>query len=168
MSVRPSDFPPPFSAAEFVAEPTDSPEERIEVGVLVVGGGPAGLMAAGQAAALGAETLLLEKMDRPGRKLRITGKGRCNLTNVAPLDAFLAHFGPNGRFLRQAFHRFFTDDLLAFFETIGVRTVTERGGRVFPLSEDAGDVVDALVGWARGQGVTVRTGSPVKRCPCWG
>ena len=70
--------------------------------IVIVGGGPAGLMAAGQAARLGAEVLLLEKMQQPGRKLRITGKGRCNLTNIAPVQDFLSHFGSNGRFLRQA------------------------------------------------------------------
>jgi predicted Rossmann fold flavoprotein len=131
--------------------------------VIVVGGGASGLMAAGQAAGLGAETLLLEKMRRPGRKLRITGKGRCNLTNVAPLPEFIAHFGPNGRFLRQAFSRFFTDDLVAFFEGLGIRTVTERGGRVFPVSNQAQDVVDALVRWVDERGVTLRTRSPVER-----
>jgi predicted flavoprotein YhiN len=93
--------------------------------VIVIGGGAAGLIAAGQAAELGAETLLLEKMDRPGRKLRITGKGRCNLTNIAPMSEFIAHFGPNGRFLRQAFHQFFCPELVGFFEDLGVRTLTE-------------------------------------------
>jgi predicted Rossmann fold flavoprotein len=131
--------------------------------VIVVGAGAAGLMAAGQAAEMGAETLLLEKMDRPGRKLRIAGKGRCNLTNAAPVSEFIAHFGPNGRFLRQAFHQFFNADLVAFFEELGVRTVTERGGRVFPVSDQAQDVVDALVQWVRNQGVTLRTRSPVER-----
>ncbi len=131
--------------------------------VIVVGGGASGLMAAGQAAKLGAETLLLEKMERPARKLRITGKGRCNLTNVAPLREFISHFGPNGRFLRQAFSRFFTDDLVTFFEGLGVRTVTERGGRVFPVSDRAQDVVDALVTWASACDATLRTGSPVER-----
>jgi len=120
-------------------------------------------MAAGQAAQVGAETLLLEKMDRPGRKLRIAGKGRCNLTNVAPVSEFIAHFGPNGRFLRQAFHQFFNADLVAFFEGLGVRTVTERGGRVFPVSGEAQDVVDALARWVRERGVTSRTRSPVER-----
>ncbi len=133
--------------------------------VIVIGGGAAGLMAAGQAAELGAETLLLEKMKRPGRKLRITGKGRCNLTNLTPLPEFMAHFGPNGRFLRQAFSRFFTSETVAFFEGLGIQTVTERGGRVFPCnnqgSNQAQDVVDRLVQWADGQGVTVRTESPV-------
>ena len=131
--------------------------------VIVVGGGPAGLMAAGQAAALGIETVLLEKMERPGRKLAITGKGRCNLTNVAPLEDFLVHFGPNGRFLRQAFHRFFTPDLLAFLATLGIETVTERGGRVFPSGENAREVVEALVRWATTQGVTIQTHTPVAR-----
>jgi hypothetical protein len=102
-------------------------------------------------------------MDRPGRKLRITGKGRCNLTNVAPLSDFIAHFGPNGRFLRQAFSRFFTPDLVAFLEGLTVPTVTERGGRVFPASQEATDVVDALVRWVRERGVTVQTRSPVER-----
>ena len=119
-------------------------------------------MAAGRAAQQGGEVLLLESMDRPGRKLRITGKGRCNLTNVAPLREFMAHFGPNGRFLRQALQQFSTPDLIAFFEGLGVHTVTERGGRVFPASSQAQEVVDALVRWASQCGATLRTRSPVK------
>jgi predicted Rossmann fold flavoprotein len=131
--------------------------------VIVVGGGAAGLMAAGQAAELGAETLLLEKMHRPGRKLRLTGKGRCNLTNVAPVAEAIAHFGTGGRFLRQAFSRFFSAELVAFFEGLGVRTVTERGGRVFPAGGQAQEVLDSLVRWAGGRGVTLRTRAPVAR-----
>jgi predicted Rossmann fold flavoprotein len=131
--------------------------------VIAVGAGAAGLMAAGQAAELGADTLLLEKMNRPGRKLRITGKGRCNLTNVVELEEFLQRFGDNGVFLRQAFHQFFSPDLLVFFEELGVPTVTERGGRVFPTSEKAQDVVDALAHWVRKQGVALQTRSPVER-----
>jgi predicted Rossmann fold flavoprotein len=131
--------------------------------VIVVGAGAAGLMAAGRAAEAGAETLLLEKMERPGRKLRITGKGRCNLTNVLEMEEFIQRFGPNGIFLRQAFHQFFAPDLLDFFEELGVQTVTERGGRVFPVSEHAQDVVDALVHWVRKQGVTLRARSVVER-----
>ncbi|MBN1122970.1 MAG: NAD(P)/FAD-dependent oxidoreductase [Anaerolineae bacterium] len=131
--------------------------------VIVIGGGPAGLMAAGQAASMGAEVLLLEKMDWPGKKLKITGKGRCNITNIAEIEDFVAHFGSNGRFLRGAFYRFFSDDLLALLADLGVKTVTERGGRVFPASEEAGDVVDALVGWVRGLGVEIRTKTRVKR-----
>jgi predicted flavoprotein YhiN len=131
--------------------------------VIVVGGGAAGLMAAGQAAELGARTLLFEKMNRPGRKLGVTGQGRCNLTNVAPLSEFVAHFGPNGRFLRQVFSRFFSAELVTFFEELGVLTVTERGGRVFPVSGQAQDVTDALVHWASKRGVTIRTQSPVEQ-----
>ena len=131
--------------------------------VIVVGGGPAGLMAAGQAAELGAHVLLLEKMARPGRKLRITGKGRCNLTHVAPLGEFMSHFGPNGRFLRQAFSCFFTTELVALLEALGVPAATERGGRVFPASSRAQDVVEALLRWVSERGVTLRTRSPVGR-----
>jgi predicted Rossmann fold flavoprotein len=131
--------------------------------VIVVGGGAAGLMAAGQAAQQGAKTLILEKMETPGRKLGITGKGRCNLTNVSTLPEFLSHFGENGRFLRQAFSRFFTADLVAFLGQLGVPTVTERGGRVFPASGRAQDVVAALLRWVRRVGVTVVTEAPVER-----
>ena len=124
--------------------------------VVVVGGGASGMMASGQAAGLGADTLLLEKMHRPGRKLGITGKGRCNLTNVASLPEIISHFGSKGIFLRQAFHRFSNDELVAFFEDLDVPTVVERGGRIFPASGQARDVVNALTGWMRRQGVAVR------------
>ena len=130
--------------------------------LLVVGGGPAGLMAAGQAAAAGASVLVLEKMHRPGRKLCITGKGRCNLTNVAPLADFLGHFGPTGPFLRQAFHRFFTPELLTFFAELGLAVVIERGGRVFPASGKAPEVLAALDSWRRRLGVGLRTDAPVE------
>jgi predicted Rossmann fold flavoprotein len=131
--------------------------------VIVIGGGPAGLMAAGQAAAFGADTILLEKMAQPGRKLRITGKGRCNLTNIAPIDDFIQHFQPNGRFLYSAFSRFFSDDLITFLNELGVETNTERGGRVFPISNDAQEIVDALIRWAQKQGVTIRTQTKVEK-----
>ncbi len=130
--------------------------------VIVIGGGPAGLMAAGQAAAAGADVLLLEKMLQTGRKLRITGKGRCNLTNVIPLEEFLPHFGTNGRFLRYAFSRFFNDDLVAFFDDLGVETVMERGGRVFPIRNDAQEVVDALTNWLLKLSVSLSTQSKVE------
>jgi predicted Rossmann fold flavoprotein len=120
-------------------------------------------MAAGQAALGGVEVVVLEKMARPARKLAITGKGRCNLTNVAPLPEFLGHFGPTGPFLRQAFHRFFTNELLDFFQELGLATITERGGRVFPASGKAPEVVAALLRWANRCGVTVRTGTTADR-----
>ncbi|MDD2463944.1 MAG: NAD(P)/FAD-dependent oxidoreductase [Desulfobulbus sp.] len=130
--------------------------------LIVVGGGAAGLMAAGQAALTGAKVLVLEKMRRPGRKLCITGKGRCNLTNVAPLTEFLDHFGTTGPFLRQAFHRFFAPDLLEFFAELGLKTVTERGGRVFPASGKAPEVLAVMEQWLRGLGVQLQTGTQVE------
>jgi predicted Rossmann fold flavoprotein len=130
--------------------------------IIVIGGGPAGLTAAGTAARLGVEVLLFEKMPRPGVKLSITGKGRCNITNIAPLDDFLLHFGPNGVFLRQAFGRFFSEDLIRWLEEMGVRTVTERGGRVFPKSQDADEIVRALTRWAEEAGVRIQTDTEVK------
>lgn len=129
--------------------------------VIVVGGGPAGLMAAGTAAEKGAAVLLLEKMKRPARKLGITGKGRCNLTNTAELDEFMAQFGKNGRFLRGAFQGFFNTDLIDFMQANGVALVTERGGRVFPESGRALQVVSALTDWVQSRGVQIRTGHPV-------
>lgn len=129
--------------------------------VIVVGAGASGLLAAGRAALFGAEVLLLEKMKHPGRKLRITGKGRCNLTNVAELDTFMGQFGRNGKFLRSAFSVFFVPELLDFFTGIGIQLEFQRGGRVFPSSGSAPEVVDSLVKWARGQGATLKSSSPV-------
>ncbi len=134
----------------------------MKIKVIVVGAGAAGLMAAGQAAEQGAEVLVLEKMPRVGLKLRITGKGRCNLTNIAPLPEFIDHFGPNGQFLRQAFARFFSDDLIAFFKELGIETVTERGGRVFPVSNEANEVIAALAKWVIGK-ARIRTNCAVKQ-----
>jgi hypothetical protein len=130
--------------------------------VIVIGAGPAGMMAAGQAAHTGARTLLLEKMDRPGRKLQLTGKGRCNLTNKAPLEEFIDHFGRKGRFLRSSFSRFFNQDLLNFLSELGIETRTERGGRVFPVSEDAMEIVQALGRWHKGTGVELNTAMRVE------
>lgn len=130
--------------------------------VVVIGGGAAGLMAAGQAAAASAPVLLLERTARLGTKLRITGKGRCNLTNTAEMDDFLEHFrfpDPEGDahlYLRNAFARFFAPDLVAFFQDLGVETNVERGGRVFPSSNNAHQVAEALARFAREQGVEIR------------
>lgn len=125
--------------------------------VIVVGGGAAGLMAAGVAAEQGRRVLIIEKMEQPARKLRITGKGRCNLTNMRPVPEFIEHFGRDGRFLRQAFARFFSGDLIDFFEELGVPVVHERGERVFPKSGKAPDVARALVGWTQSAGVEMVT-----------
>jgi len=111
----------------------------------VVGAGAAGLMAAGQAAEAGAEVVLLERMKRPGRKICISGKGRCNITNIAELSEFISHFGKTGRFLRQPFNRFFSTELMQFFAQHDLELVKERGGRVFPASGKAPDVLKTFV-----------------------
>ncbi|MBS3780024.1 MAG: NAD(P)/FAD-dependent oxidoreductase [Desulfovermiculus sp.] len=129
--------------------------------IIVIGAGPAGLMAAGQAAGLGARVILLEKMPKPALKLGLTGKGRCNVTNTAPLQEFIQAFGPQGRFLHPAFSRFFCPQLREFLDRLGVATHVERGGRVFPSSEDAPLVARTLVDWAQSQGVKIRTRSRV-------
>jgi hypothetical protein len=131
--------------------------------LLVVGAGAAGLLAAGRAAMLGARVLLLEKMEKPGRKLRISGKGRANVTNLKPLEEHLQQIHPEPRFLRQAFAAFFNHDLIALLEGLGVPTKTERGQRVFPVSDRAWDVAEALVAWARAQGVEIATQAGVER-----
>lgn len=131
--------------------------------VIVIGGGPAGLMAAGQAAEAGADTLLLEKMKRTGLKLCITGKGRCNITNIAELSDFISHFGKTGPFLRQAFARFFNADLIEFFNELGLKLVTERGGRVFPASGKAPDAQRVLLQWNKKSGVRIKHSAPVDK-----
>lgn len=113
--------------------------------LIVIGAGAAGLLAAGRSASLGQKTLLVEKMERAGRKLLITGKGRCNITNEAPMSEFFNHIHPNGRFLKHAFSNYFSKDIISFFNTLGVDTVIERGGRVFPKSNKASDIVQALL-----------------------
>jgi hypothetical protein len=124
---------------------------------IIIGGGAAGLMAAGQSAELGVKVLVLERMNRPGRKLSITGKGRCNITNTAPLAEFISQVQPNGRFLRSSFSDFFSDELIQFFNKIGVKTVIERGGRVFPESGKAVELVHSMVQWCKNIGVTIKT-----------
>ncbi len=131
--------------------------------VIVIGAGPAGLMAGGQAALAGAQTLIFDKMKLPGRKLGITGKGRCNLTNRSDVADFIAHFGKTGPFLRQAFARFFNVDLMELFDELGLDLVTERGGRVYPASGRATDVVRALEKWSRKCGAAFRLRSPVSQ-----
>jgi predicted Rossmann fold flavoprotein len=125
--------------------------------VIVAGGGPAGLMAAGQAALFGSRTLLIEKMDQPGRKLLLTGKHRCNLTNSAPIEEALGQFNKEGRFLKGAFYRFYNQDLRLFFRELGVPTIEQRGGRIFPASENARDVIEALLSWCTEAGVEIRS-----------
>ncbi len=124
--------------------------------IIVVGAGAGGLMAAGRSAELGARVLVLEKMGEAGKKILVSGKERCNLTNTEPLEQFLRYYGRNGVFLRNAYQRFFRDELLALLARLGVATQVERGGRVFPTSGRAGDVRDALLRYAVGGGADIR------------
>ena len=130
--------------------------------IIIIGGGAAGLVAAGRAAECGARVVLLEKGPKLGRKLRIAGKGRGNITNTADLQEFIEAFAPNGKFLYGAFSRFFRDDLLNLLHKMGVDTIVERGGRVFPASERASDVADALERWIVSLGVSIRPNTRVK------
>lgn len=128
--------------------------------LIVIGGGPAGLTAAGQAAAyLGGQgrVLLLEKMEKPARKLRITGKGRCNVTNDRPREEFLAKVRQGADFFRPAFEAFDNRTAIRWFESeLGVPLAHERGGRIFPASGRAWDVAEALAAWAVSSGAEIR------------
>lgn len=112
--------------------------------VIIIGGGASGMLAAGSAAENGARVLLLERNKFLGKKLRITGKGRCNLTNTCETADFVESYGKNGKFLYRAFTEFSNHDLVRFFNDQGVATKEERGGRIFPASDKAVDVVKAL------------------------
>jgi len=120
------------------------------------------MLAAGRAAERGASALLLEKGHKLGRKLRISGKGRCNITNTADLNEFIDAFSPNGKFLYGVFSRFFRDDLLEILRSVGVEMKVERGGRVFPVSDSAADVADALERWLTSHGARTKFDMRVK------
>ncbi len=130
---------------------------------IVIGAGAAGLLAAGRAAELGGQVLVLEKMRQEGRKLLITGKGRCNITNDAPIGEFIKHVYPNGKFLRNAFSQFFSKDIIELLQKYGVEATLERGGRYFPASNKSADVVKALLNWNLQQGVEIRCGEKVEK-----
>ena len=126
--------------------------------VVVIGAGPAGMMAAGAAAELGARVILIEKNAKVGRKLAITGKGRCNITNLCDNGEFIAHLTANPRFMYSAINAFSCYDAVAFFEDHGLRTKVERGSRVFPESDKALDVVDTLYNYVISSGVEIVRG----------
>ena len=127
----------------------------METDHLCIGGGPAGVFAALTAAANGKRCMILEHNKQLGRKLRITGKGRCNLTNNCDRDTLLANIPANGKFLYSALSRCTPQDVMAYFEGLGVPLKTERGNRVFPVSDRAEDIVQAL------QKAVQRAGIPV-------
>jgi predicted Rossmann fold flavoprotein len=129
--------------------------------VIVVGGGSSGLMASVAASENGAKVLLLDKGDKLGRKLGISGGGRCNVTNAKELDELIKHIPGNGRFLHSALATFGNRDIIAFFEEMGIRLKEEDNGRMFPVSDKAKTVVDALVSKVRSQGVHIKVNSPI-------
>ncbi|MEG2597045.1 MAG: NAD(P)/FAD-dependent oxidoreductase [Oscillospiraceae bacterium] len=124
---------------------------------IIIGGGAAGMMAACVAGQNGKSVLLIERNARLGRKLLITGKGRCNITNHCDVNELISNIPTNPRFLYSAFHRFTSQDTMDFFENLHVPVKIERGNRVFPTSDEAADVVDALVHEVHRCGVTVLT-----------
>lgn len=130
-------------------------DRAMKFDVVVIGGGPAGMMAAIAATEYGAQVCLLEPNERLGKKLNITGKGRCNVTNNCSVEELLQNTPCNGRFLYSAFSQYDTADVIAFFETHGVPMKTERGNRVFPVSDRAFDISGALEKYMKQLGIRI-------------
>ena len=124
---------------------------------VIIGAGPAGLICGATAAKRGKRVAIIEKNTLPAKKLRITGKGRCNITNCADIQTFIENTKTNAPFLYSAFYSFTNDDAISLFNDIGVKTKTERGGRVFPVSDSAHTVADALVSYAKKCGAEILT-----------
>ncbi|MCR4430659.1 MAG: NAD(P)/FAD-dependent oxidoreductase [Tepidanaerobacteraceae bacterium] len=131
--------------------------------VAIIGGGAAGLMAAYQAARNGARVWLFERNPNLARKILISGKGRCNLTNIKNIEGFIENIPGNGKFLYKALSRFSNTDLIAFFDNIGLKTKVERGGRVFPVTDKSLDVVKMLERAILDAGVSIRYNNRVKQ-----
>jgi predicted Rossmann fold flavoprotein len=129
--------------------------------IIIIGGGPSGLMASIAASRHGAKVLLIDKGDKLGRKLGISGGGRCNVTNAKELDELIQHIPGNGRFLYSALANFSNKDIVSFFTQLGIALKEEDRGRMFPVSDKAKTVVDALVQKVRSQGVDIKTLAPV-------
>ncbi|MBU4421465.1 aminoacetone oxidase family FAD-binding enzyme, partial [Patescibacteria group bacterium] len=130
----------------------------------VIGGGPAGMMAAGRAGELGSRVILIEKNEYLGVKLLMTGKGRCNITTAEDdLKKTINAYGQNGKFLYPALNNFSNKDAIDFFESRGIKTKTERGKRVFPVSDKAKDIADCLKKYLKKSGVEIKFNSPVKK-----
>lgn len=133
----------------------------METDIVIIGGGAAGMMAAAGAGKFGAHAVVLEKMPRPGRKIMISGKGRCNFTNMKAWQDFSTHVHPKAAFLKNAFYNFTPEDTVAFFRENGMESVVERGDRVFPASYKASDVVDTLVKAMKKAGAELVAGAAV-------
>jgi len=131
--------------------------------IIIIGGGASGLMAAISASSMGKEVTILERNSACGRKLNICGKGRGNITNTAKIADFIEAFGKNGKFLYSSFSKFFNNDLISYLESLGIKTIEERGGRVFPESQKAQDVTNALVKACQDMKVHIKYGTVVKK-----
>ena len=131
--------------------------------VIVIGAGAAGMLAAGKAAQAGARTLLLEKNEKVGRKIGITGKGRCNVTNACDDRTFMTNIISNPRFLYSALDRLSSQDVMDLLEENKVKLKVERGNRVFPVSDRSFDIIDGLLRFAKKAGVKVQTGESMLR-----
>ena len=130
--------------------------------VIIIGGGPAGMLAGISAAKNGDNVTIIEKMSSCGKKLLITGKGRCNITNSTDINGFIENTPTNGRFLYSALNNFDNNDIISLLEQEGVKTKVERGGRIFPVSDRAQDVLDALLRILKNLNVKILTNTEVK------
>jgi len=131
--------------------------------LIVIGAGASGMIAAGRAAERGAKVLLIEKKERAGRKMLISGKGRCNITNQSSQANYFKNLFPSGRYLKHAFGKFFVDDIIKLLNNSGVETKSERGDRVFPVSDSSKDVVDALLRFASNKNVEIKYHTKVEK-----
>lgn len=129
--------------------------KEISTYALIIGGGPSGLMAAAAAAENGCEVLLLEKNEKLAKKLRISGKGRCNILNNCSVEEVISEINSNRKFIKSALYNFSPSDTFGFFERIGIKLKTERGRRVFPQSDDADEVADKLIKYVKSLGVKI-------------
>ena len=129
---------------------------------VVIGGGPAGMLACISAAKSGDKVVLVEKMNKLGRKLLITGKGRCNITSSLPMDEFIKNIPGNGMFLYSAFNNFKNEDIIRMLEEKGLKTKNERGNRVFPITDRAEDVLNVLISYLRELNIEIKTNTEAK------
>lgn len=129
--------------------------------VIVIGGGASGMIAAGTAGNLGKKVLLIEKNEKLGKKLYITGKGRCNITNMASREDFFKNIPRNSKFLYSVFNSFFNEDIVSLLNSLGLETKLERGGRVFPKSDKSSDVIKAFQKYLQANNVSIKLNSKV-------
>ncbi len=131
--------------------------------VIVIGGGPSGMLAAINASQNGNQVTILEKMNSLGKKLLITGKGRCNITSSLPIEEFIQNVPGNGMFLYSSFHQFTNQDIIQLLKEEGLKVKEERGHRIFPVTDNAKDVVDALLRILKKLKVTIKTNAKVEK-----